>query len=167
MVRGDGRGGSYALGELIDEYGEEIYFDLKEFWGLDLVAFIAGEVHSTPALILAMLRQLPEHSRFAAAIKADRPELLEPPAKGVDKRTKSIMDTRMWNTDRRLMATLINSVYMNTLVSGQWPPDKAPKLPTVGPLEWQPEEIAKKKVSEQPPLENNYDVLRKMGWTGG
>lgn len=165
MVRGDGRGGSRALGELIDEYGEEIFFDLKEFWGLDLVAFIAGEVHSTPTLILAMLRELPEHSRFASALKADRPEIAS--SAKVTERDKVVMDSRMWTTDRRLMATAINAVYMNTIVTGQWPKDKAPKLPTVGPLEWQPEEIAKKKVTEEPPLQNNFDVLRKMGWTGG
>lgn len=112
-----------------------------------------------------MLRDLPAHSRFAAALKADRPELQKAPEP--DARTKSIMDSRMWDTDRRLTATLINGLYMNTLVTGQWPKDKAPKLPTVGPLEWQPEEIAKKKAASKPPPRDNFDVLRQMGWPGG
>lgn len=165
MVRGDGRGGSLALGELIDEYGDEVYFDLLEFWKFDLVAFIAGEVHSTCKLINAMLHELPEHSRLAAALRTDRPELENPPKP--DKRTQAIMDARMWSTDRRLMATLINSIHTNTLVTGSWPKDKAPKFPTVGPMAWQPEQIAKAKAAAVPPPENNFDVLRRMGWTGG
>lgn len=108
-----------------------------------------------------MLRNLPEGSRFLAAMhydKRDPNEELEP----LDERTEAIMDSRVWTIDRRLSAMQINAIYMNVAVSGAgcWPEGKTPEFPTIGPASWQPKTAAEEE------LKDNFDVLRKMGWPG-
>jgi hypothetical protein len=139
VQRRDSPGGSLQLSGVIDEFGEEIYFDLLEHFQFDLVEFLAGERNGSPRLILAMLRHLPESSRYAAALTsapevAGDSDIPEAPAE-ID----PAQEARVWNTDRQLMAQLINSV--NTLVRHTipWEQGNAPKLPLVGPAAWRGE----------------------------
>ncbi|HAP90778.1 MAG TPA: hypothetical protein DCR15_14055 [Arthrobacter bacterium] len=165
VLRSDQPGGSFALGELIDEYGEEIYLDLKEFWGLDLVSFIAGEVFSSITIIFAMLRNLPEGSRYYAAVTVDReenpPEVTDKPKP--DPRMEAIMDHRVWTLDRRLVAMEINAINLNTAISGTWGPDGPPKFEQIGPSAWTEGAI---KPAEQE-YEDNFDFFRKNGFPLG
>jgi len=111
-----------------------------------------------------MIRNLPEGSRFVAAMAVDRanddeaetPHLTDP-------RTEAVMDQRLWTLDRRLKAMTINAIYTQVAVSGNWGKDGPPDLPTVGPMEWRDD--AESKQSKEP--QNNFDVLKKMGWPGG
>lgn len=112
--------------------------DLLEYFRFDLVKFMAGDVNSSPRLILTMLRNLPEGSRYAAAVTS-APEVvgIETPQAPVE--VNPIQEARTWSHDRQLMAQLINSV--NTLVrfSIPWEQGKAPQLPLVGPASWRGE----------------------------
>lgn len=110
-----------------------------------------------------MIRNLPEGSRFTAAMSVDKEGELgdavvfaEP-----DPRTAAIMDHRTWTVDRRLQATEINAIHTQIAVTGHWGKEGPPDFPVIGPASWQPA----KKQSEE--LKDNYDVLRKMGWPGG
>jgi hypothetical protein len=162
ILRGDGPGGSCALGELIEEYGEEIYLDLKEFWGFDLVGFIAGEVFSSIRVISSMIRNLPEGSRFLAAIAVDRPELSEDNPE-TDPRTEAINDRRAWTLDRRLAAMAVNAVNTHTSVSVQWK-GKPPEFPTIGPADWQsPTDRSRAQAKPEPVYTDNFDFFRKIG----
>lgn len=171
VQRKDGSGGSLALGEILDSYGEEVYLDLIQYWGVDLTEFIAGEVRTSVKLILLKLNNLPEGARYPAAVVYDHPpEPEEPGAPKVpeDPRMKAIHDARLWTSDRRLMATAINAIFSNTAVSGTWKDNKPPKFPTVGPPEWQPAEqkaVTSSTKSAEP--KDLYEVLGKMGWPGG
>jgi hypothetical protein len=160
ILRGDRPGGSCALGELIEEYGEEILLDLLEFWNFDLVGFIAGEVFSSIRVISSMIRNLPEGSRFLSAVAVDHPgaseDLPEP-----DPRIEAINDRRIWTLDRRLAAMAINAANTHTALSVQWK-DKPPDFPVIGPAEWQgPSEKAK---APEPVYTDNFDFFRQMGW---
>jgi hypothetical protein len=112
--------------------------DLLEYFRFDLVKFLAGEAHGSPRLILAMLRNVPEGSRYAAAFTS-APEAAGMETPDVPVEIDPALDARTWNYDRQLMAQLINSV--NTLVrySIPWEQGKAPKLPLVGPAQWRGE----------------------------
>jgi hypothetical protein len=161
LLREDQPGGSVALGELIDQYGEEIYLDLKEFWDFDLVSFIAGEVFSSIPIILAMVRNLPEGSRYYAAAVADDPEAAVPPE--LDPRTEAVMDHRVWTLDRRLAAGIINAINTNTCATGMWS-DKPPEFPMIGPASWQGKSV---KPEEEEEYLDNFDFFRKKGFPLG
>lgn len=110
-----------------------------------------------------MLRNLPEGSRFAAAMSVDNAEELEDAEAffARDPRREDIADHRTWTMDRRLQATEINALYSLIAVSGQWGKEGPPDFPVIGPAAWQPT----KKKSEEP--KDLFDVLKKMGWPGG
>jgi len=158
--REDRPGGSLALGELLDLYGEEIFLDLKEFWDFDLVSFFAGEVFSSITLIFSMIHNLPEGSRYVAARQTDADDEEKADIE-VDPRAEALMDNRVWTIDRRLMAMAINAIYSQVTVSGHWGDSGPPEFPVIGPSEWRVEE------SKPEELKDNFDVLRKMGWPGG
>jgi hypothetical protein len=166
VLRKDRPGGSRALGELIEEYGEEIYLDLKEYWDFDLVSFIAGEVFSSIRVISSLIRNLPEGSRFRAVTAVDYPEASEDRPES-DPRAEAIADRRSWTLDRRLVAMEINAINLNTAATGQWkgsPPD----FPTVGPAEWQsPADKRGSKTGPEPAYTDNFDFFKKMGWPSG
>lgn len=107
-----------------------------------------------------MLRNLPEGSRYYAAMavdnKNDAPESDER-----DPRLEEVMDHRVWTLDRRLVAMLINAVNLNTTVSGHW--EKPPDFETIGPASWS-EDV--QKPSEQE-FTDNFDFFRKMGFPLG
>jgi hypothetical protein len=108
-----------------------------------------------------MIRNLPEGSRFVAAMEVDRDKDNEAPLL-TDPRTEAVMDQRVWTLDRRLKAMQINAIYSQVAVSGHWGKDGPPDFPTVGPADWR---AAGSKKSKEP--KDNFDVLRKMGWPGG
>lgn len=107
-----------------------------------------------------MIRNLPEGSRFVAAMAVDAGDTDEAP-RLTDPRTEAVMDQRVWTIDRRLKAMQINAIYSQIAVSGNWGKAGPPELPTIGPSEWR----AESKESKEP--KDNFDVLRKMGWPGG
>lgn len=109
-----------------------------------------------------MLRNLPEGSRFAAAMEVDRDKSDDDKTRLTDPRIEAVMDQRVWTLDRRLQAMQINAIYSQVAVSGHWGKDGPPDFPIMGPAEWRD---AGSKKSKEP--KDNFDVLRKMGWPGG
>ena len=107
-----------------------------------------------------MLRNLPEGSRYYAAMAVDHKDEA-PESDERDERTEEIMDHRIWTMDRRLVAMLINAVNLNTTVSGHM--EKSP-FETIGPSSWSEDEP--KKPAEQE-FTDNFDFFRKMGFPLG
>lgn len=66
MDGGHSGGGSQGLAQLIDEYGEVIAADLKEYYNVDLRDIFNPEARLTPLWLLTLLKGLPEGSRFVA-----------------------------------------------------------------------------------------------------
>jgi hypothetical protein len=110
-----------------------------------------------------MIRNLPEGSRYASCMTVDRSDELPDETRTPDPRTEAVMDQRAWTLDRRLKAIEINAIYSLIAVSGDWGKKGPPSFPTIGPASWQPDN----QKSKEPELRDNFDVLRKMGWTGG
>ena len=108
-----------------------------------------------------MIQNLPEGSRFVSAVTVDRAEAEDTTTPDPDPRIEALMDQRTWTIDRRLQAMAINAIYTQVAVSGHWGKDGPPDFPTVGPAEWR----AESKKPDEP--QNNWDVLKKMGWPGG
>lgn len=152
---------------MLDEYGEELFLDLKEYWGLDLIAFLGGEVLSSVPVIIAFIRNLPEGSRYVSIRAAD----LDTAEKDIEltPREIRITDARAWTLDRRLMAMITNAVNQNTSALGHWQKGKEPQFPVVGPTSWDPKRMKRLEVKEQ--ITNgqwsNWDVLAAMGMASG
>lgn len=108
-------------------------------------------------MILSLIRNLPEGSRFNATLAVDHPQ---DPAGMTDPRLEAIADQRAWTLDRRLQAMEINAINMNTAVTGQWK-DKPPEFPTIGPADWQGPPDSPKTA---PAYTDNFDFFQKMGW---
>lgn len=109
-----------------------------------------------------MIRNLPEGSRFNAAMAVDHADDETEAPHLTDPRTEAVMDHRVWTTDRRLKAMQINAIYSHIAIAGHWGKNGPPDFPVVGPAEWRD---ADSKKSKEP--KDNFDVLRKMGWPGG
>lgn len=128
---------------------------LKEYH-FDLVAWLRGETHSSPALILTMIRHLPEGSLFSAKLSAiaeiERNELEKRKANGEDVETpespelpeleRLIQERLTWTTTPSLIATLINRTTWG--IQSQIEAKHRPKWPVVGPESWWPEDQKKK-----------------------
>lgn len=114
-------------------------------------------------MISSLIHNLPEGSRFHAAIAVDYP--VDPTAERPDRdpRAEAIADHRAWSLARRLQAMEINAINLNTAVTGQWK-DKPPEFPTIGPAEWQGPPDGPK---TEPAYTDNFDFFRKMGWPSG
>ncbi|MGZ5997045.1 MAG: hypothetical protein ACXWN0_15385, partial [Isosphaeraceae bacterium] len=125
----------------------------------DLVGFIAGEVFSSIRLISSMIRNLPEGSRFLAAVAIDHPDKFGDDQES-DPRLEAINDRRLWTLDRRLAAMAVNATNTQTAVVVQWR-DGPPDFPTIGPAEWQDPQASPAK---EPVYTDNFDFFRKMGW---
>lgn len=108
-----------------------------------------------------MMRHLPEGSRYVAIMSApmDDDEARPEPVSNPEQEAAAVR--RFWTSDRKLIAQQINAIRDLTLVTGNWPRDKQPKFPVIGPPEWRGENLAKPK---QPPTTN--DVLKALGWNG-
>lgn len=85
-----------------------------------------------------MLRNLPEGSRYTAIMSApggeDEPE--QPP---LDPEVEGMLERKLWTTDRKLLAQLINAVNTNTRYSVEWAKDHEPDFTVVGPAAWSDE----------------------------
>ena len=125
-----------------------------EYWSFDLVAYLGGQVASTPKGIASMIQSLPEGSRWyaynAAHKKLDGKAGDEKP----DPEAQAYAEARVWNFDRQLLAMLINAVHQNTQVSGMWEKGKTPEFPVIGPTSW-----AKPKNLPAPGPEDPADLL--------
>ena len=64
VFRGDDAGGSSALADLIDEYGEALEADLGRVYGVGLVEYVTGRRPAREAL--ARIAWLPRGSAYAA-----------------------------------------------------------------------------------------------------
>lgn len=64
VFRGDDAGGSSALADLIDEYGEALEADLGRVYGVGLVEYVTGRRPAREAL--ARISWLPRGSAYAA-----------------------------------------------------------------------------------------------------
>lgn len=108
-----------------------------EHYRLNLSEVLAGTVPSSPRLILTLLRNLPEGSRYAAAV-ASAPEAAAVHKKRAAQAAEAdpTLDQRTWTFDRMLMAQLINSINALVRHTIPWPQDKTPDLPLVGPASW-------------------------------
>ena len=109
-----------------------------------------------------MLRNLPEGSRYYAAMAVDNPRDESAESANPDPRTEAIMDHRVWTMDRRLLAMVINALNLNTAVSGHW--EKPPDFETIGPASWSEKPSSKKPEQE---FADNFDFFRKMGFPLG
>lgn len=111
-----------------------------------------------------MIRNLPEGSRFFAAVTIDHPTEDEAES---DPRLEAINDRRIWTLDRRLMAMSINATNTHTALSVPWK-DKAPDFPVIGPDEWQePADRRAARARPEPVYTDNFDFFQKMGWPSG
>ena len=122
---------------MLDEYAEELYTDLKVHYQVDLAEVLAGGVATSPRLLMALIRRLPEGSNYVAVLSSavgDSAETDAPPAE-ID----PVSERLLWTEDRRLMAQLINSVNMLVRHSIQWEKGKEPKIPLIGPAQWRGE----------------------------
>jgi len=108
-----------------------------------------------------MMRNLPEGSRYAAVMSApmDSEEAKNLPEPNPE--TLAAFERRYWTSDRKLTAMQINAIRDLTLVSGNWPKDKQPKFPVIGPAEWRGEAPTKK----AEPVTNDQ-LLKALGWNG-
>ncbi|AXH48801.1 tail assembly chaperone [Mycobacterium phage Steamy] len=59
-------GGSRTLAELIDEYGDCIFADLMEEYGVDIGDIFVPESRLTPLKVIILIKELPFSSRFYA-----------------------------------------------------------------------------------------------------
>lgn len=108
-------------------------------------------------MISSLIRNLPEGSRFRAAVAYDHPDESEDLPQA-DPRAEAIADRRSWTLARRLQAMEINAINTNTAVTGNWK-DKPPEFPTIGPAEW-----LGPPAKQEPVYTDNFDFFRKMGW---
>lgn len=123
---------------MLDQYGEALFIDLRKYFNFDLVAYLRGEVASSPRLILTMIRHLPEGSNYVAIFQSAPVEELRQEQADPGE-VDPIQDAQMWTQDRLLMAQLINSVNLLVRHSIQWQDGKAPQLPLIGPASWRGE----------------------------
>lgn len=157
-------GGSLALGKLLDEYGEELYLDLKQYWGFDLASFLGGEVFSSFKLIFSMIRGLPEGSRYVA-VRAGDVDQMKQDIKITTSEQRQL-DSRTWSFDRQLTAMAVNAININTvLTGGPWKDNKPPEFAVVGPTSWDPKRTHQMKQREKYESGNwdLWDVARALG----
>lgn len=114
-------------------------------------------------MILAMIRNLPEGSLFVALRQVEAED------EGIEReqmtqREEDLAEQKLWTTDRKLMAQLINAIHGLASITVRIHGGKDPEIPVVGPSEWDPKAQRKKEL-----LKNwtNEDVLRALGWAGG
>lgn len=91
-------GGSAGLAELIDKHGEEIYFDLHHYAGLNLVDALRDGSGYSPRQLLALIRQLPLESATVAALRGGS-------------------QFRGWGLDRYISSQMVDALQENTYVT--------------------------------------------------
>ncbi|UJD20865.1 tail assembly chaperone [Mycobacterium phage Zimmer] len=84
-------GGSRTLAELVDDYGDLIFADLYDEYGVDLGDIFVPEARLTPKKVLVLIKELPYSSRFYAE-KQGGPQF------------------RGWDESRYAMVAIVNAV---------------------------------------------------------
>lgn len=175
-MRGDSPGGSRQLSGLLEDAAEEIYLDLREYYDLDLNGWLEGHYPVTVPAVLAMIRDLPRGSRFAALATLRRrkglievPEAMEP-----DDDAMELMDLRQWGSlERELAAGQLNVLNELLRFGPSW--KKTPQQSAVvGPRDWWPEDQRKKhdeKLGKQNTKSDAKNlsvgsVMSALGWSG-
>jgi hypothetical protein len=144
-------GGSHALAELLDDFAEEIYISLLDHYKFDLIEWFDGKRKSSPAIILTMLRHLPEGSLYSATLSAkyelrmkelkarkDAGEDVELPEESEPSELERlIQEKRSWTLLPSLLAEGLNRD--RALVWAQFDKENRPELPVWGPEAWWPE----------------------------
>jgi hypothetical protein len=124
VAGGHTAGGSHGLAGLIEDHGEEIYADLLETYGVNLVDLFGDNPVYSPRQVLVMIQQLPPVSRTVAALRGGDIYL-------------------GWGADRYMLASLIDAVQQvgyATIAANSG--KKKPKAPKPFP---RPEAIAKRR----------------------
>lgn len=170
LPEADADGGSLSLVQLLDDGGEEIWLDLKQFWDFDLVEFLAGRKASSPRLILALIRGLPEEARWtqllASRVQSGDFEMPEQSPEEIEAAERAF-----WNPDRSVWAMIHNAIVQNTQLTGSWKDNKPPELPLIGPGAWRKDANGepKQKSSEPKPGDENFLLhhMQRLGMPAG
>lgn len=116
-------GGSLQLGELIDKHGDSLASDFERYTNYHLNDLFRPGSGLTPALALALIKNLPPESNFVA-----------------DRRGGT--DFRGWGADRYLMANMYDAIriliYVTLLANG----GKKNNVKAPEPV-WRPEAVKK------------------------
>ncbi|BCP36362.1 hypothetical protein MINTMi198_17320 [Mycobacterium intracellulare M.i.198] len=132
MDRGHRSGGSLELARLIDEAGEDLIPDLKQYYGIDLRDLFSEDKPLSPRWALMHVLHLPIESAFVAQLRGG-PEF------------------RGWSPDRYMAARLIDLQAIQNwmfLSANRDPDSKAPEMPEPYPL---PDDIkVKKQLKDKP-----------------
>ena len=148
---------------MIDSYAEELFVDLKVHYQVDLAEVIAGGLASSPSLLLALIRRLPEGSHYVAVMSSA--PVLDSDSTDAPTEIDPVQEFRTWTEDRRLMAQLINSVNMLVRFVPQWEQGKAPTMPIVGPAIWRGEGSGEQSKPSKPL--SVLDVIQKITGNNG
>lgn len=111
---------------------------MLKYFNFDVVAFVRGEVASSPRLVLTLIRHLPEGSLYVSILQS-APEEDLPVRTSEPLVIDPVQESQTWTHDRLLMAQLINSVNLLVRHTIQWKDGKAPQLPLIGPASWRGE----------------------------
>lgn len=134
MGREDAGGGSLALGELLDEYGAELFADFLTAYRLDLTEILFGSVGTSrmaPRLILSLIENLPEGSLFKAQMQGGK-------------------EYREWTLTNWFMAQLINAVNTNSMIAANMPASKRKQFPMItGPDSLKPKKVTLQNIMGQ------------------
>jgi hypothetical protein len=117
-------------------------------------------------VVLGLIRQLPEGSRFVAHWTTNNPGVAE--AAKLTAAEERYLDSKLWSHSDRLTAMIVNAVNQNTIALGNWAKGKTPEIPIVGPADWDPKRKRRIEIREQ--IEqgavSTADILKAMGWNG-
>lgn len=85
----DPAGGSFQLGELIEDHGAALLFDLQRYCGIDLLDVFRLGSGLTPRRVLWLVGQLPPDSAFSASLRGGA-------------------EFRPWTPEMHLLAAVVN-----------------------------------------------------------
>lgn len=108
-----------------------------------------GAQHGTAPMILAMIHDLPKHSRFVAKTSVERKQAEdngeEQEASEPDEKAVALWEYRHWShPQNELLAASVNALERLYYAVPQWKEGKGPKYPTViGPRAWWSEQQKK------------------------
>ncbi len=125
MVEGHQSGGSFALGELIDEHGAALYRDFLLYYHIDLSEALRKGSRYAPRLLLSLIERLPEGSEFVAEQLGGR-------------------EHRDWDQTNHLLAAIYNAVVSDTLVMANVPKHKRADVPMIEPPSIKSESVERK-----------------------
>lgn len=129
-------------------------------------------------MILEMIHDLPHHSRLVArrSLEVDAGEKEDQPYSEEMERSLQYAEARRWgNPQQELLALQVNALWRLMETVPMWEKGKGPKLPTIGPREWWPEEQVKetnKRLGREAERKTGKpvtvdEVMASLGFTGG